>query len=79
MLKLIPYKSHNEILILNHLCNQLLEQDRYEEFIELIKSYKKDAGIKDLELCLKIDKTNEFGSINQKKKKRLTKNKEKII
>lgn len=73
LLKLIPYKSHNEILVLNHLCNQLLEQDRYDEFIEFIKSYKRDAGIKDLELCLKIDKTNEFGSINQKKKKRLTK------
>jgi DNA polymerase III delta prime subunit len=73
LLKLLPNKSIDEILIMNYLCNNLVKNERYEEFVNLIKSYKKDLCIKDLELCLKIDKTNDFISLNTKIKKKLIK------
>ena len=71
--KLLPNKSLDEILIMNYLCNKLVEEERYEEFVELVRSYKKDINIKDLELCLKIDKTNSFISLNTKIKKKIMK------
>ena len=73
LLKILPNKSHDEILMMNYLCNQLVEGERYEEFVNLLKSYKKDLDIKALELCLKIDKTNDFISLNTKTKKKLIK------
>ena len=50
-----------------------MEAERYEDFVNLVKSYKKDLTIKELELCLKIDKTNDFISLNTKTKKKLIK------
>ena len=69
--KIIYKKNIKEILLLNQLCNKLYKKNKFEEFIGLIKSYKKNLDIKDLELCLKIDKTNEFNILTTKEKKHL--------
>ena len=68
---MLPNRSLDEILTMNYLCNQLVESERYEDFVNLVKSYKKDLTIKELELCLKIDKTNDFISLNTKTKKKI--------
>ena len=43
-----------------------------DKIITILKSYKKDLDIKDLELCLKIDKTIEFITLSTKEKKEIT-------
>ena len=40
--------------------------------IDLLKNYKKDIDIKDIELCLKIDKTVEFITLSSKEKKEIS-------
>ena len=37
----------------------------------MLKQYKEDFDIKDLELCLKIDKTIEFITLTTKEKKEI--------
>jgi hypothetical protein len=71
--KLINNKSTQEILILNKICNTLLEEGKELELIKILHGYNKDITIKDIELCLKIDKTTEFKTLGSKEKKKLSK------
>jgi replication factor C subunit 1 len=73
LLKIIPNKSIDEILFLNQIANNLIKSDNEEELIKLLQSYKKDITIKELELCLKIDKTREFNILSSKDKKKISK------
>jgi len=57
LLSFIPNKSINEILIINNITNSLVEHKKFKTLIKLLKCYKKDITIKDIELCTKIDKT----------------------
>ncbi len=71
--KIIPNKSIYEILILNRICNHLIMNNEESKFIELLSEYNKDISIKEIELCLKIDKTYEFKLLCSKDKKKITK------
>ena len=72
LLKIFPNKSIYDILILNKICNHLINNDE-NKLIELLNNSSKDISIKELELCLKIDKTSEFKVLNSKDKKKFTK------
>ena len=73
LLKFIPNKSIYEILILKRICNYMVLNNKEEEFIDLLVAYNKDVSIKEIELCLKIDKTHEFKLLCSKDKKKITK------
>jgi DNA polymerase III delta prime subunit len=70
---IIPNKSIYEILILNKICNYFINNDKEIYIIKLLSSYNKDITIKDIELCLKIDKTSEFKLFCSKQKKNILK------
>lgn len=70
--KIIPNISIDDILSLCRITNQLLSLKQTDKIIEVLKSYKKDIDIKDIELCLKIDKTVEFITLTTKEKKIIT-------
>ena len=72
LLKIIPKKSVDEILLLCKLTNHLVNNNRSDEIINILKHYKKDLDVKDVELCLKIDKTVEFITFSTKEKKGIT-------
>lgn len=72
LLKIINKKSIFEILMLCQLTNQLFNNDNSELFVNTMKSYKKDINIKDIELCLKINKTIDFLTLSTKEKKSVT-------
>ena len=40
------------------IINNLLSENNYNQIIKIIKSYKVNISIKDIELLAKIDKTN---------------------
>jgi DNA polymerase III delta prime subunit/uncharacterized protein YdcH (DUF465 family) len=67
--KIIGCKSINEILLLSNLTNYCFEENLMEQFLLLLKSYSDNLDIKDIELCLKINKTIEFNTLNTKEKK----------
>lgn len=71
--KIINNKSNQEILMLNKLCNHLIQEGKEDELIKILNGYNKDITIKEIELCLKIDKTTEFNTLASKDKKRITK------
>ena len=71
--KIINNKSNQEILMLNKICNHLIQENKEEELINILNGYNKDISIKEIELCLKIDKTTEFNTLASKDKKRITK------
>jgi hypothetical protein len=71
--KIINNKSNQEILMLNKICNHLIEENKEAEIIKILNGYRKDITIKEIELCLKIDKTTEFNTLCSKDKKRITK------
>jgi replication factor C subunit 1 len=73
LLKIIPNKSIYDILMLNKICNYLLKNNKEEELIKILFNYTKDLTVKEIELCLKIDKTNDFELLSSKDKKKLTK------
>ena len=73
LLKIIPNKSIYEILIINKLSNYFLSNNKEQELINIISGYNKDISIKEIELCLKIDKTTEFKLLASKDKKKITK------
>jgi replication factor C subunit 1 len=70
--KIINNKSNQEILILNKICNSLINTNE-NELIKILQGYNKDINIKDIELCLKIDKTTEYKTLASKDKKRIIK------
>lgn len=71
--KLVGKKNIEEILLLNSFCNELIKNKKETELIRILNGYKKNYCIKDIELCLKIDKTYEFNTLNLKDKKSITK------
>ena len=73
LLKIIPNKSIYDILILNKICNYLLKNNKENELIKILLYNTKDLTVKEIELCLKIDKTSEFELLSSKDKKNLTK------
>ena len=71
--KIINNKSNLEILMLNKICNNFIENNKELELIKILNGYEKDISIKQVELCLKIDKTTEFNKLASKDKKRIIK------
>ena len=71
--KIIPNKSIDEIIFINQLANYLIRNNEEGKLIEILQSYKKDITVKELELFLKIDKTQEFHTLSSKDKKRISK------
>ena len=71
--KIINNKSNQEILMLNKICNHFIETEQEDSLINILNGYNKNISIKEIELCLKIDKTTEFITLNSKDKKRITK------
>lgn len=71
--KIINNKSNQEILMLNRICNHLIQENREDELIRILNGYNKDISIKEIELCLKIDKTIEFNTLTSKDKKKIIK------
>jgi DNA polymerase III delta prime subunit len=70
--KIINNKSNNDILMLNAICNKLITTDE-NKLINILTNYNKDLTIKQIELCLKIDKTTEYNTLASKDKKRINK------
>jgi hypothetical protein len=68
--KIINNKSNNDILMLNAICNKLIITDE-NKLINILTNYNKDLTIKQIELCLKIDKTTEYNTLASKDKKRI--------
>ena len=73
LLKILPNKTIYDILILNKICNDLILTGKEQEIINILSNYSKDITVKDIDLCLKIDKTSEFRLLNSKEKKKITK------
>ena len=73
LMKIISNKSIDEIIYINQLANELFKEGKEEVLINILKNYKKDISVKEIELCLKIDKTQDFLSLNSKEKKILSK------
>lgn len=71
--KIIYKKNIEEILILNNFSNLMFTNNKTEDIINILKNYKKNLDIKDLELCFKIDKTTEFNVLTPKEKKNIIK------
>ena len=71
--KIINNKSNQEILMLNKICNHLIDENNENKLIKILNGYGKDITIKEIELCLKIDKTTDFNILASKDKKRITK------
>jgi hypothetical protein len=69
--KVIPNKSIDEILALCKITNHLISTKQVDKIIDILKNYKNDIDIKDVELCLKIDKTVEFITLTTKEKKEI--------
>lgn len=59
--------------MLNKICNHLIQNNMENDLINILNGYNKDITIKEIELCLKIDKTTEFNTLASKDKKRITK------
>jgi replication factor C subunit 1 len=70
--KMIGKKSIDEILLLCKMTNHMISTKQTNIILNLLKEYKDDLDIKDLELCLKIDKTIEFITLSTKEKKEIT-------
>ncbi len=70
--KIIGKKSIDEILLLCKMANHMISSKQTNTILNLLKEYKEDLDIKDLELCLKIDKTIEFITLSTKEKKEIT-------
>ena len=59
--------------MLNKICNHLIDENNENKLIKILNGYGKDITIKEIELCLKIDKTTDFNILASKDKKRITK------
>ena len=70
--KIISKKTIDEILALCKITNHMVTTKQVDVIIDLLKNYKKDIDIKDIELCLKIDKTVEFITLSSKEKKEIS-------
>ena len=64
----IGNKSIFEYLMLNKLSNYLIINNNDKILLDKLKYYNKKLDIKNIELCLKIDKTFDYNIVNLKKK-----------
>jgi len=71
--KLVSKKSILEILMLCRISNHLINSNQEELLIKKLLGYSNDITIKNIELCLKIDKTNNFKQLTTKEKKKIIK------
>ena len=71
--KIINNKNITEILMLNKISNYLITHNKEDILISILKNYNSSLNIKDIELCLKIDKTSVFTNLVLKDKKRIIK------
>ena len=69
--KIIGKRTIEEILLLCRLSNHMILTKQTQYILDILKNYKEDFDIKDLELCLKIDKTIEFITLSTKEKKEI--------
>lgn len=69
--KIIPNKDIDNILFLNKISNHYISNNLESNLINILKNYDSNISIKDIELCLKIDKTVEFNKICNKLKKNI--------
>jgi DNA polymerase III delta prime subunit len=65
---IIPHKSIDEILMINHIINTLIRRRKFNTMIKLLRRYKPNLILKDIELCSKIDKTAPKSNIVKDKK-----------
>jgi hypothetical protein len=73
LLKIIPNKSIDDIIFINQLANYFIKNNMEDKLISILQSYKKDITVKELELFLKIDKTQDFITLSGKDKKKMSK------
>ena len=71
--KIISNKSIEEIIFINQLANNFIKTGMEKELITILQNYKKDITVKELELFLKIDKTQDFSTLSSKDKKKISK------
>jgi replication factor C subunit 1 len=69
LLSYIPKKSVEEILIINKIFNGVIFSNKIRKLIKKLITYSRDISIKEVELCLKIDKTVKFAELSTKEKK----------
>jgi DNA polymerase III delta prime subunit len=69
--KIIGKRTIEEILLLNRLTNHMVSTKQTQYILDILRHYKEDFDIKDLELCLKIDKTIDFITLSTKEKKEI--------
>ena len=73
LLKIVPNKSIDEIIYINQYTNYLFNNGMIDKLIEVLQTYKKDITVKEIELFLKIDKTQDFITLSCKERKHLAK------
>jgi replication factor C subunit 1 len=71
--KVVNNKSIFELLMLNRICNNMIEDKNINKLLNILTKYQRDLSIKEVELCLKIDKSVEFNILGSKEKKQITK------
>jgi hypothetical protein len=71
--EIIGKKSIQEILMIVKLTNNLFKDNKLEVIINILKKYKKNLTVKDIELFIKIDKTLDFSLFTTKEKKNIIK------
>tara|TARA_B110000908_G_C10263987_1_gene461851 strand:+ start:2923 stop:4260 length:1338 start_codon:yes stop_codon:yes gene_type:complete len=67
--RLVGKKSIEEILMMVKLANKLFNSGKINIFVDILKTYKNNITIKDVELFIKIDKTYDFNLFTTKQKK----------
>ena len=67
--RIIGKKSIQEILMIVKLTNNLFEDDKLKIIVNILKNYKKNLTVKEIELFIKIDKTLDFSLFTTKEKK----------
>jgi hypothetical protein len=72
-IKTFRNKSIDDIIFINQLANHFIKNNMEDKLISILQSYKKDITVKELELFLKIDKTQEFITLSGKDKKKMSK------
>jgi replication factor C subunit 1 len=68
---IIGKRTIEEILLICKLTNHMISTKKSQYILNILKNYKDEFDIKDLELCLKIDKTIEFITLSTKDKKEI--------
>lgn len=68
---IIGKKSIQEILMIVKLTNNLYHDKKLKIIVDILKQYKKNLTVKEVELFIKIDKTLDFSLFTTKEKKKV--------